>query len=55
LFEEVDEIFIKRVRNYFDKEAKNKKVIPPSLIQNTLISIIKVALRSAFEGYSFIN
>lgn len=56
-FDEVDENFIKKVRNYFDNEAKTKSDLP--LSQNSKYSYFnkfKASLRSAFdEGYLSIN
>ncbi|WP_454059246.1 tyrosine-type recombinase/integrase [Elizabethkingia ursingii] len=56
-FEEVDEAFIRRVRHYFDLEARTKSNLP--LSQNSKYSYfnkLKAALRSAFdEGYLSIN
>lgn len=56
-FEEVDEDLIKRVRNYFDNEARTKSNLP--LSQNSKYSYFnkfKASLRSAFdEGYLTIN
>lgn len=57
LFEEIDEDFVKRVRNYFDKEAKTKSDTP--LSQNSKYSYynkFKACLRAAFDdGYLSIN
>lgn len=57
LFEEIDENFIKQVRNYFDKEAKTKSAT--LLSQNSKYSYFnkfKACLRAAFdEGYLSIN
>ncbi|BAP32627.1 tyrosine recombinase xerD [Chryseobacterium sp. StRB126] len=39
LFEEIDENFIKKVKNYIDNEAKTKSDLPLSLNSNILISI----------------
>jgi integrase len=57
LFEEVDEIFVKRVRSYFDKEAKTKSDTPLSLNSKySYFNKFKAALRSAFDdGYISIN
>jgi len=56
-FEEVDEAFIKRVRKYFDTEAKTKS--DTLLSENSKYSYFnkfKAALRAAFdEGYTSIN
>ena len=57
IFEEVDEDFVKRVRSYFEKEAKTKSNLPIS--QNsryTYFNKFKACLRSAFdEGYTTVN
>ncbi|PWA05998.1 tyrosine-type recombinase/integrase [Flavobacterium laiguense] len=57
LFEEVDENFIKRVRNYFDKEAKTKSDTPLSLNSKySYYNKFKACLRAAFDdGYLSIN
>ena len=57
LFEEVDENFVKRVRNYFEKEAKTKSETSLSLNSKySYFNKFKAALRSAFdEGYISIN
>ncbi len=56
-FEEVDETFIKKVRNYIDYGARSKSNLP--LSQNSKYSYFnkfKAALRSAFDdGYLSIN
>lgn len=56
-FEEVDEAFVKRVRKYFDTEAKTKS--DTLLAENSKCSYFnkfKAALRAAFdEGYVSIN
>lgn len=56
-FEEVDEAFVKRVRKYFDTEAKTKS--DTLLSENSKYSYFnkfKAALRAAFdEGYVSIN
>ena len=56
-FEEVDETFIKKVRNYIDHNARSKSNLP--LSQNSKYSYFnkfKAALRSAFDdGYLSIN
>ncbi|MDQ8747751.1 site-specific integrase [Elizabethkingia miricola] len=56
-FEEVDETFIKKVRNYIDYDARSKSDLP--LSQNSKYSYFnkfKAALRSAFDdGYLSIN
>ncbi|MFK7002038.1 site-specific integrase [Flavobacterium oreochromis] len=57
LFEEVDESFVKMVRNYFDKEAKTKSNLPLSLNSKySYLNKFKACLRLAFEeGYTTIN
>lgn len=57
LFEEVDENFVKRVRQYFDKEAKTKSDTPLSLNSKySYYNKFKACLRAAFdEGYLSIN
>ncbi|AQX09698.1 phage integrase SAM-like domain-containing protein [Elizabethkingia ursingii] len=56
-FEEIDEIFIKKVLNYIDFDARSKSNLP--LSQNSKYSYFnkfKAALRSAFDdGYLSIN
>ncbi|OPB97991.1 tyrosine-type recombinase/integrase [Elizabethkingia occulta] len=56
-FEEIDENFIKKVRNYIDYDARSKSNLP--LSQNSKYSYFnkfKAALRSAFDdGYLSIN
>lgn len=56
-FDEVDETFIKKVRNYIDYNARSKSNLP--LSQNSKYSYFnkfKAALRSAFDdGYLSIN
>ena len=56
-FDEVDENFIKKVRNYFDNAARTKSDLP--LSQNSKYSYFnkfKAALRNAFdEGYLTVN
>lgn len=56
-FEEVDEAFVKRVRKYFDTEAKTKS--ETLLSENSKYSYFnkfKAALRAAFdEGYTSVN
>ena len=56
-FEEIDENFIKRVKNYFEKEALTKSQLP--LSQNSKYSYFnkfKASLRRAFDdGYLTIN
>lgn len=57
LFDEVDENFVRRVRRYFDQEAKTKSDL--SISQNSKYSYynkFKACLRSAYdEGYTAIN
>ena len=57
LFEEVDEDFVKMVRNYFDKDAKTKSNLPLSLNSKySYLNKFKACLRAAFdEGYLSIN
>lgn len=57
IFEEVDESFVKRVRNYFDKEAHTKSNLPLALNSKySYFNKFKAALRAAFnEGYLSIN
>ena len=56
-FDDIDEDFVKRVKNYFENEAKTKSNL--DLSQNSKYSYfnkVKAALRSAFdEGYISIN
>lgn len=56
-FDEVDENFVKRVRLYFDKEAKTKSDTPLSLNSKySYFNKFKACLRAAFdEGYLSIN
>jgi len=56
-FDEVDENFIKRVRNYFDKEAKTKSDTALSLNSKySYYNKFKACLRAAFDdGYLSIN
>lgn len=56
-FEEVDENFVKKVRLYFDKEAKTKSKLPLSLNSKySYFNKFKAALRAAFDdGYVSIN
>jgi integrase len=56
-FDEVDENFVKRVRLYFEKEAKTKSNLSLSLNSKySYFNKFKAALRSAFdEGYIAIN
>jgi len=57
LFDEVDENFVRRVRRYFDQDAKTKSDL--SIAQNSKYSYynkFKACLRSAYdEGYTSIN
>lgn len=57
LFEEIDENFVKQVRNYFDKEAKTKSSTLLSLNSKySYFNKFKACLRAAFdEGYLSIN
>ena len=57
LFEEVDEDFVKMVRNYFDKDAKTKSNLPLSLNSKySYLNKFKACLRASFdEGYLSIN
>lgn len=57
LFEEIDENFIKKVKNYIDNEAKTKSDLPLSLNSKySYFNKFKACLRSAFdEGYLSIN
>ncbi|WP_444626375.1 site-specific integrase [Flavobacterium columnare] len=56
-FEEIDEYFVKKVRNYFDQEAKTKSDTPLSLNSKySYFNKFKASLRAAFdEGYLSIN
>ena len=56
-FEEIDENFVKKVRNYFDQEAKTKSDTPLSLNSKySYFNKFKASLRAAFdEGYLSIN
>ncbi len=56
-FDEIDENFVKRVRLYFDKEAKTKSDTPLSLNSKySYFNKFKACLRSAFDdGYISIN
>ncbi|CAH0335484.1 Tyrosine recombinase XerC [Flavobacterium sp. CECT 9288] len=56
-FDEVDENFVKRVRLYFDKEAKTKSDTPLSLNSKySYYNKFKACLRAAFDdGYLSIN
>lgn len=57
IFEEIDESFVKRVRNYFDKEAHTKSNLLLALNSKySYFNKFKAALRAAFnEGYLSIN
>ncbi len=57
IFEEIDESFVKRVRNYFDKEAHTKSNLPLALNSKySYFNKFKAALRASFnEGYLSIN
>lgn len=57
IFDEVDEDFIKRVRYYFDVEARTKSNLPLSTNSKyTYYNKFKACLRSAFDdGYLSIN
>ncbi|WP_445710838.1 site-specific integrase [Flavobacterium sp.] len=57
LFEEIDESFIKQVRNYFDKEARTKSDTLLSLNSKySYYNKFKASLRAAFDdGYLSIN
>ncbi|SEW01603.1 Site-specific recombinase XerD [Chryseobacterium wanjuense] len=57
LFEEIDPTVIKRVKDYFDKDAKTKSDLPLSLNSKySYFNKFKACLRSAFdEGYLTIN
>ncbi|WP_298247340.1 site-specific integrase [uncultured Christiangramia sp.] len=56
-FEEIDENFIKGVRNYFDKEAHTKSNLPLALNSKySYFNKFKASIRAAFnEGYLAIN
>lgn len=56
-FDEIDENFVKRVRLYFDKEAKTKSDTPLSLNSKySYYNKFKACLRAAFDdGYLSIN
>lgn len=56
-FDEIDEDFVKRIRLYFDKEAKTKSNLPLSLNSKySYFNKFKAALRNAFdEGCISIN
>ena len=57
LFEDIDETFVKKIRVYFDKEAKTKSDLPLSLNSKySYFNKFKACLRAAFdEGYLSIN
>ncbi|MDM1456688.1 site-specific integrase [Myroides odoratimimus] len=57
IFDDIDEKFIKRVRTYFDKEARTKSSLPLSLNSKySYFNKFKACLRAAFdEGYLAIN
>ena len=57
IFDDIDEKFIKRVRTYFDKEARTKSNLPLSLNSKySYFNKFKACLRAAFdEGYLAIN
>ncbi|MGG5507157.1 MULTISPECIES: tyrosine-type recombinase/integrase [unclassified Myroides] len=57
IFDDVDEKFVKRVRTYFDKEARTKSDLPLSLNSKySYFNKFKACLRSAFdEGYLALN
>ncbi|MCA4793934.1 site-specific integrase [Myroides odoratimimus] len=57
IFDDVDEKFIKRVRTYFDKEARTKSDLPLSLNSKySYFNKFKACLRAAFdEGYLALN
>lgn len=57
LFEDIDENFIKKIRIYFDKEARTKSDLPLSLNSKySYFNKFKACLRAAFdEGYLSIN
>ncbi|WP_282148416.1 tyrosine-type recombinase/integrase [Algibacter lectus] len=57
VFEEIDDAFVKRVRNYFDKEARTKSNLPLALNSKySYFNKFKASLRLAFnEGYLSIN
>jgi len=57
VFEEIDDAFVKRVRNYFDKEARTKSDLPLALNSKySYFNKFKASLRLAFnEGYLSIN
>ncbi len=57
IFDDIDEKFVKRVRTYFDKEARTKSDLPLSLNSKySYFNKFKACLRSAFdEGYLALN
>ncbi|SEJ40415.1 Phage integrase family protein [Myroides marinus] len=57
VFDDIDEKFVKRIRTYFDKEARTKSDLPLSLNSKySYFNKFKACLRSAFdEGYLAIN
>lgn len=57
MFDEIDEIFVNRVRKYFDKKAHTKSNLPLSLNSKySYFNKFKASLRAAFdEGYLSIN
>ncbi|MDM1484332.1 site-specific integrase [Myroides odoratimimus] len=57
IFDDIDEKFVKRIRTYFDKEARTKSDLPLSLNSKySYFNKFKACLRSAFdEGYLAIN
>ena len=56
-FEEIDENFVNRVRNYFDKEARTSSNLPLALNSKySYFNKFKASLRAAFnEGYLMLN
>ncbi|MDM1528887.1 site-specific integrase [Myroides odoratimimus] len=56
-FDDIDEKFVKRIRTYFDKEARTKSDLPLSLNSKySYFNKFKACLRSAFdEGYLALN
>ncbi|MDM1452777.1 site-specific integrase [Myroides odoratimimus] len=56
-FDDIDEKFVKRVRTYFDKEARTKSDLPLSLNSKySYFNKFKACLRAAFdEGYLAFN
>ncbi|QNL49661.1 site-specific integrase [Olivibacter sp. SDN3] len=57
LFDEVNDEFVKRIRRYFDKQAKTKSDLPISANSKySYFNKFKACLRSAYdEGYTAIN